>query len=113
MTVPCPSCPWRRDQDQTTIPNFDIDLARGLAKTVGDGDAFRKVMACHHSQPGREFGCVGYLYRYGWSNLNVRLLMATGSSIDMHAIEADCAPLDGQLHATYDEMMAKLESKER
>ena len=76
----CPGCPWRLDVEPGggAIPGFSIDLMRGLANTVGDGDAFRPIMACHHSRDGAERPCGGYLAVEGYSNLAVRLAVANG-----------------------------------
>ncbi|HEX7734551.1 MAG TPA: hypothetical protein VF458_06805, partial [Ktedonobacteraceae bacterium] len=41
----------------------------------GNGDDFRKIMACHNSTDQKMIACNGYLAREGWSNLNVRLLL--------------------------------------
>lgn len=75
MTEPCPTCPWRKASTVggADIPRFDIDMMRGLRNTVGDGDAFRPIMACHYSQCGAERACVGYLIQHGYSNLAVRV----------------------------------------
>ena len=66
---------------------------RGLSNTVGLGDDFRPIMACHGSPIGRERGCVGYLVVEGWSNLAVRL-QVIGGRIDMAAIEKACEGIE-------------------
>lgn len=94
-TFPCRTCPWRRSSTVggADIPGFNIEMMRGLASTVGEGDAIRPIMACHYSPCGGEEPCVGYLARHGWSNLAVRL-MVMRERIDMAAIEAACAGFD-------------------
>ena len=108
-TVPCPTCPWRRDSDPTgsAIPRFNIQLMRGLRNTVGPGDAFRPIMACHYSTECDERPCVGYLFRHGWSNLAVRVAIIQGR-IDMGTLEARCAALD--LWPTFHDMLAAYEA---
>ena len=92
---PCKTCPWRKSSTVggADIPNFDIALMRRLQNTVGRGDAFRPIMACHYSAVGKEVSCVGYLYREGYRNINVRLLASQGE-IDFRAIDDACQPLD-------------------
>lgn len=94
-TAPCKTCPWRRSSTVGgfDIPGFDIDKMRGLRSTVGEGDAFRVIMACHYTPEGQEAACVGYLARHGWSNLAVRLAVFDGR-VDLAAIEDACAELD-------------------
>lgn len=106
--IPCSTCPWRKASTVggTDIPNFDIDLMRGLSSCVGRGDDFRKVMACHGSACGAETPCVGYLAQEGWSNLNVRM-MAVDGRIDLLAIADACDGLD--LWPSFDEMLAAYE----
>lgn len=89
-TVPCPTCPWRKSSTigGSDIPGFSISLMRGLACTVGEGDAFRTIMACHGCVPGEEGPCIGYVAVEGWSNLALRV-MAMEGKIDMHAIMHD------------------------
>lgn len=109
MNEPCPTCPWRLTSvvGGGDIPGFDIDLMRGLRSTVGDGDAFRTIMACHYSACGAETPCVGYLAVEGWSNLAVRLGVIDGR-IDMAAIDAACADID--LWPSFELMLAAYEA---
>jgi len=106
--VPCPSCPWRKTSTVggADIPGFDLDLMRGLRSTVGRGDDFRTVMACHGSTCGADTPCVGYLAQEGWSNLHVRM-MAINGRVDLLAIADACEDLD--LWRSFDEMLAAYE----
>lgn len=106
--IPCPTCPWRRSSTVGgfDIPAFDIDLMRSLANTVGDGDDFRNIMACHYSACGDETPCVGYVAQEGYSNLSIRM-MAIRDRIDLAAIWAACEPLD--LWPSFHEMLAAYE----
>jgi hypothetical protein len=94
-TIPCPTCPWRVSSTVggADIPRFDIELMRRLRNTVGEGDAFRRVMACHYSPCGDETACVGYVAQEGWRNLTVRMLAAEGK-LDIGAIIDACESLD-------------------
>lgn len=60
------------------IPGFNICLMRSLANTVGPGDAFRPIMACHYSEEGDDQVCIGYVAKEGWSNLSVRMMAMEG-----------------------------------
>jgi hypothetical protein len=103
-SVPCPTCPWRLSSTVGgfDIPSFDIEKMRGLSNTVGEGDAFRPVMACHYSQCGEETSCIGYVYVEGYSNLNVRL-MVLREEINLAAIDKECERLD--LWPSFHEML--------
>lgn len=107
-TEPCPTCPWRKSSTVggADIPNFDIDLMRGLDNTCGSDDAFRPVMACHYSPCGTETACIGYVAVEGWRNLTVRLMAAEGK-LDVAAIIHECQDMD--LWESFDEMLAAYE----
>jgi len=106
--VPCPTCPWRRSSTVGgfDIPGFSIDMMRALLECVGDGDAFRLVMACHYSPEGHEVACNGYIAREGIHNLNVRV-MASKGEVNYPAIRDACEGLD--LWPTFAEMLAAYE----
>jgi hypothetical protein len=109
--APCATCPWRVASDPADIPGFSIQMARDLRSTVGEGDGFRQVMACHYSGLGAEapmMPCRGYLARHGWSNINVRI-MVSRHGLDLRAIEAACAGME--LYADFDAMLYALERK--
>lgn len=106
--LPCASCPWRSDQDASTIPGFNTALAMGLLRTVGQGDAFRPIMACHHSREGKPTACKGYLARHGWSNLNVRLLLSQGAIEHPDAVLDACAAEGIELEPDYQTVLLKL-----
>lgn len=110
--TPCPTCPWRKSSTVGgfDIPRFDLDKMRNLIDTVGDGDDFRTVMACHYSPCGGETACVGYVAVEGYSNLNVRIMAARGR-IDLPAIWDACESLD--LWPSFGEMLAAYEDANR
>lgn len=105
---PCKTCPWRKSSTVggTDIPNFNLELMRGLSNTVGRGDAFRTVMACHYSPCGEESACVGYVAVEGYQNLSVRMLAIRGE-LDIGAIQDECAELE--LWESFDEMLTAYE----
>ncbi len=106
---PCKTCPWRVDSEGGgAIPGFDIEKARDLAVTVGEGDDFRTIMACHRSREGGDYVCVGYVAVEGYSNLAVRMAAISGRIPLREVVEA-CEDLD--LHPSFDSMLAALEEK--
>lgn len=93
---PCPTCPWRKSSTVGgfDIPGFDIKKMEGLSNTVGPGDDFRPIMACHYSTFARDdYPCVGYIAVEGVSNLAVRLAAIDGR-LDLEAIMDATEPLD-------------------
>lgn len=108
--VPCPTCPWRLDSEGgSAIPNFDIEKARNLSNTVGRGDAFRPIMACHGSEEDEEYPCVGYLIVEGYSNLAVRMAAIEGR-IPLNTIVERNEGLE--LHEDFESMLGALELAE-
>lgn len=106
--TPCPTCPWLRSSTVggSDIPGFSIEMMRGLSNTVGPGDDFRPIMACHGSACGAERICVGYAAIEGYSNISVRL-MAARDELDLRAIWDACDALD--LWPSFAEMLAAYE----
>lgn len=105
-TTPCPSCPWRVGSSARDIPEFSIEKARRLRCTVGSGDQFRTIMACHGSPEGGESTCIGYVAVEGWSNLAVRL-QAMNGKIDIGGIIRDSEGIE--MFPSFDAMLANLE----
>jgi hypothetical protein len=107
-SVPCATCPWRltSNPDGSDIPNFDIELMRGLSNTVGRGDDFRPIMACHYSEYGEETPCVGYIAVEGYSNLAVRVRALQGKT-DLAGIMDACDGMD--LWPSFGEMLRAFE----
>lgn len=106
--LPCATCPWRVDQGAKVIPRYSHEKACGLLNTVGEGDNFRPIMACHGSTESEPHACNGYLARAGWANINVRMLLIR------HEIENPTAVLDAcnaagiKLHQDYRAVLRKL-----
>lgn len=109
LLTPCPTCPWRKSSTVggADIPGFSIQLMRGLSNTVGAGDAFRNIMACHGSSCGAETPCAGYVAQEGWSNLSLRVLAMRGL-VDIGATIDACEDLD--LWPSFDAMLAAFEA---
>jgi hypothetical protein len=108
--LPCATCPWRAGKDASTIPRYEHEKACGLMNSVGEGDAFRPIMACHHSTDGQIRTCRGYLARAGWSNINVRVLLSRGQIKDPSDVFAACEKHGVQLEPDYPTVLAKLEA---
>jgi hypothetical protein len=102
------TCPWRVDQDASVIPAYCQAKAEGLLGTVGRGDAFRPVMACHNSSEKRMIACKGYVAQEGYSNLNVRLLAIKGHIPSPAAIADACYELGLELEQDYETVLEKL-----
>ncbi len=107
---PCPSCPWRVDQDAAAIPNFSLDLAENLAATCPDerdmGPDFGAAQfACHQSHEGAEVVCAGWLAVAGHRHPAVRVAVLTGSM----PVEALSPGEDWpELHGYFAEVIEKL-----
>jgi hypothetical protein len=106
--LPCKTCPWRVDQDSSVIPRYDQEKACRLLNSVGDGDAFRPIMACHNSTDTDTIACKGYLAKEGWSNINVRLLLRTGEIENPSEVLQTCMAHGIELEPDYPTVLAKL-----
>lgn len=106
--LPCPSCPWRIEQDSKSIPGYDHEKACGLLDTVGPEDGFRQIMACHYSTEAEMKACRGYLAIEGWKNINVRLLLAKGKIDPPDEVLRACEDAGVKLHPNYPAVLRKL-----
>lgn len=107
--LPCATCPFRVEQTAAVIPRYSHGKACNLMNTVGDGDGFRPIMACHGSTENNNRACNGYLARHGESNINVRLMVAMGRMASPRDVQDACEAAGIELHANYPEVLAKLE----
>lgn len=111
VRAPCASCPWRVDQDAQAIPNFDLALAEGLARTCASERGGESVgveeaqFACHQSRDGAEVVCAGWLAVEGRDHVGARVNVALGH-VDPAALQPQ--PEWGPLHGCYAEVIAKL-----
>jgi hypothetical protein len=113
--LPCPTCPWRVDQDATAIPNFRLELAEELDKTCPDengmGPGFSPegepptMFACHQSRDGAEIVCAGWLAAVGSAHPVVRLSVMQGE-LEPEALRP--GPGWPELHRTFQEVIQKL-----
>lgn len=110
LAKPCSSCPWRCDTVAQDIPNFDLDLAEGLANCCPDKrgmgpDFGASIFACHQSKEGAEIACAGWLAVVGHRHPGVRLAVLS-QRLDSNALQpgAGWPPL----HASYPEVLEKL-----
>lgn len=106
--LPCETCPWRIGKGAETIPFYSQEKALALRNTVGDGDGFRTIMACHHSTEDEPISCRGYLAQVGWTNINVRLFLMKGQIPRLDDISQACKAAGITLHRNYGAMMDKL-----
>jgi len=101
--VPCRTCPWRVGQHADEIPGFVLELAEGLVGTTSD-QLGAPIFACHQSKDGGEIVCTGWLWRYGWKSIAVRLML-----LRRELTPADLQPdATVELHETYEQVIAKL-----
>lgn len=101
---PCPSCPWRVGQHADRIPGFDLTLAEGLVRTTAT-ELGAPVFACHQSRPDAEVLCVGWLVRYGWDSIAIRLMLHNGRITPDELEVSDDWP---ECHETFEQVIAKL-----
>ena len=104
--LPCRTCPWRVDQHADEIPGFSLELAERLDRTTDDQFG-APIFACHQSREGKDVACAGWLVRYGWDNLFVRLMLSQGR---ISPEQLDAGEDWPELHQTFDEVIAKLRS---
>lgn len=110
--TPCPTCPWRKSSTVggADIEGFEIEKMRNLVNTAppkgSDQDGFYSVMACHHSEPGKEYACAGYLAQHGEQNIAVRLMVHMGH-VDLLKVQKNCEGID--LYGNFHEMLADFE----
>lgn len=110
LAKPCPSCPWRVDQDARDIPGFDLAKAESLSSCCPDERGFgpdfgAAMFACHQSKEGGEFPCAGWLATVGDRHPQVRLAVAMNQlPVERLQPGTDWPPL----HASYGEVLAKL-----
>jgi hypothetical protein len=66
-TIQCAKCPWKCSTNPFDIPDgYSVDKHKNLKNTISkepslDFGKVLNVMACHHSKPGREEHCIGWL----------------------------------------------------
>lgn len=100
---PCKTCPWRREQHADEIPNFHLDLAEGLIHTT---EQMGPIFACHQSVPEQEIVCVGWLWRYGWDSIPIRLRLFS-ELMKPEELEMP-EEYDQILHTNFDQVITKL-----
>lgn len=100
-TKPCAGCPWRVGNASRSL---GIAALHEAASSTFDGSTgWNTIMACHTNPPGTDGACVGYLLTdHAFDNLSVRMAAAREPET-FGALEPD-----GDLHATYPEMLAAL-----
>lgn len=102
----CEHCPWKVSTDPYDIPDrYDVEKHRALKNTIARPVDFRisesmHVMACHHSKPGSEMYCVGWLANQlgPGNNLALRMQVLAGH------VAADYE-LDGDQHETLEDTL--------
>ena len=101
----CKKCPWKASTNPFEIPDgYDVDKHKALLETIATpGNLFPvKVMACHHSEPGKEQYCIGYLYNQlgAGNNIGLRLKMLNCSNVNRIQVV-------GPQHETFEDTLPK------
>lgn len=104
-TIQCAKCPWKVETNPFEIPDgYSEEKHKNLSCTIaeqGDIRAPSSVMACHHSEPGNEEHCVGWIYNQlgVGNNIGLRLRMLSCENIcdlkivgEQHEIFEDTLP---------------------
>lgn len=86
------------------IPNFRIELAEKLVHST-EPHIGAPQFACHQSRPEQEVVCAGWLVRYGWDNIGVRIGLITGKYTPEMLEPGEDWP---ELHETFEEVIQKL-----
>lgn len=63
-TKQCQTCPWKKDADPYQIPNYNLELHKGLSKTIAKDLSYtgnHHVMSCHYSTEKIKEYCIGWL----------------------------------------------------
>lgn len=74
-TAQCPRCPWKVNTDPFDIPDgYDPAKHANLSCTIAESPNFKNhAMACHHSEPGNEEYCIGWLENQFGAGNNIAL----------------------------------------
>lgn len=85
-TKQCEKCPWKKSTNPFDIPGgYCVTKHENLKETIAVPGSLKptKVMACHHSKPGKEMHCVGWLHNQlgVGNNLHLRLQMRNCENI--------------------------------
>lgn len=111
-TVQCAKCPWKVSTNPHDIPGgYSENLHENLEETIAKGSCdFRqkKVMACHHSEPGKEDYCVGYLHNQLGIGNNIGLRIKFLRCENIGDIE-----IVGRQHQTFEETLPRNKKRKR
>ena len=103
----CRTCPWRVGcVPERDIPRYDRRLAENLACTIRSGmetlaGGPRHAMARHHSEPGNERYCAGWLANQlgAGNNFGLRLQVLLG--------RVPSPEIDGSQHERYEDTLSR------
>jgi hypothetical protein len=105
VTKQCKKCPWLVSTNPHEIPNgYCESRHRQLRKTIAQPDSYDfsvlRVMACHESQPGSEYPCVGWLHHQLGPGNNIALRLAMmGNKTGLELL--------GPQHETFEDTLPK------
>lgn len=101
----CALCPWKVSTDPLEIPDgYSEDAHKALRCTIAEPGAFQpsnglRLMACHHSKPGEEFPCAGWLAHQMGPGNNLALRMAAMAG------RIPRFELDGEQHERFEDTL--------
>jgi len=105
-TKQCALCPWKISTNPHEIPNGYCTIKHAeLIETIAEPGEIRfdrKAMACHHSKPGNEQYCIGWLHNQlgAGNNIGLRLKMLNCENIGKIEI-------DGEQHKSFKDTLPK------
>lgn len=109
-TVQCAKCPWKVSTNPHEIPGgYCEQKHHALASTIADrhnslsslGEEL-KVMACHHSTPGAEEHCIGWVHNQVGRGNNILLRLQMISCSNAHLIQ-----VKGEQHAFFEDTLPR------
>ena len=105
-TRQCKKCPWRKSTNPFEIPyGYNLELHKSLISTIAQEGVYCPTtsMACHHSRPGKEQYCIGWLYNQlgPGNNIGLRLKM-------MHYKNVGDIQIFGDQHEKFEDTLPKV-----
>jgi hypothetical protein len=104
--IQCKSCPWRVGASpERDISGYSKKLHESLACTIAQPGEINigemRMMACHHSKPGAETPCAGWLaHQLGiGNNIGLRLRVISG--------HMPAPVVDGEQHERFEDTLPR------
>lgn len=106
-TKQCAKCPWKVTTNPFDIPDYCELKHHGLEKTIAKEGVFNfgrtlNVMACHHSKPGEEEHCIGWLHNQLGVGNNIALRIQMMKCENIKDVE-----VYGEQHERFEDTLPK------